>query len=156
MIKNIIRIMSVTLVILFFVPTVTVSCHRTDVTFTAEISSYNAASGKFEYELSSAENETFSEKRAGAHILFLLPLLAGIIAWGTISRPIITVLSAFLNVIMIIWMNKYHIVSFLSNKGIEGVVEIEYTPAYPLYIVINIAIIIAVFCGFANNDKKDG
>ena len=140
-----VRVAALALIVLFFIPSFCVSCGDME----ANVSGFGAAIGNIDVE-NSEENATPDP----APWLFILPILSALIIFYTNQKRIISMVCALGNIIMM-FVFKFAVNSYV-DKEFEGYLEIETKPAFAIYIVICILIILALaFDKFILGRKKN-
>ena len=128
-----IRIAALILVVIFFVPTICVSCQGEEST---EISGFAAAVGNIDSEDVDAEAKP---------VLFVIPALALLIAALGNKLHIISAIAAEGNIIAMILM-KNGVQKMVEERFDEfaGYITVETTNAYTIHMVVCVVIVIAL------------
>ena len=168
-----IRALALVLIIIFFIPTSVVSCESG--TFYMEVSPFDMATGNLDYKSDitydsemTQELQTYLDD-SGIHIeLFLIPIFSILILFYGTETPIRAILYSFLNIILIMMMHHKYIEEVVYSLEMGVLISVRTTPAYTLFIFINILFIIyfilhlllsftgALYCIFNNRCELCG
>ena len=134
------------LIVLFFIPSFCVSCGGIE----AEVSGFGAAIGNVNVK-DSEENATPEP----APWLFILPILSALIILYANKKRIISTACALGNIVMM-FVFKLAVEAYVDKEELQGYLEVETKPAFTIYIVICILIVLALaFDKFVLGKKKN-
>lgn len=137
-----VRIAAFILLVLFFVPSISVSCKN----YETELSAFDAAIGNTEPSYDSeSESNTEHEDAPAAPWLFIMPVLA--IAIGIIATKfhIVTALCSVAHIVMM-FIFKGSVEKWVENtfKELAGYIKIRTNDAFTFAIEVSVLIIVAV------------
>lgn len=135
-----VKILALILLVLFFVPTISVSCSKIEV----EISAFDAASGnideKINYEFGSEAVDSDSEEYKAEPLLYLFIIFAVAILIIANKNAIASSILSLCSIILLI-VFKSTINAKVEENMSYGVVKIEITPWFYVHIFICVSII---------------